>query len=125
MTTLAGKVVAVTGAARGIGNAIATALAREGARVALGDVDEAAARTAASTLPGCVGLGVDVRSQAGVMAFVAAAEDQLGRPLDVLVNNAGVMWVGAFDEEPESASRRMLEVNLLGVVNGFRVVAPA
>jgi short-subunit dehydrogenase len=45
--------------------------------------------------------------------------------VDLWVNNAGVMWVGRFDEEPESASRRMLDVNLIGVVNGFRVAAPA
>jgi len=125
VTPFAGKVVAVTGAARGIGNAIATAMAREGARVALGDVDAEAVAAAAAAVPGSVGLTVDVRSQDSVAAFVAEAQRQLGGPLDVLVNNAGVMWVGAFDEEPEVVSRRMLEVNLLGVVNGFRVVAPA
>ena len=118
------KVALVTGAGRGIGLAIATALAADGWRVALADVDESAARVAAAALPGdCVGVAVDVSDQASVAAAVRDVEQQLG-PLDLLVNNAGVMWVGPFDEEPESASRRMLEVNLIGVVNGFRVVAP-
>lgn len=117
-------VAAVTGAARGIGLAIATALTRAGWAVALGDVDATAAQQAAATLPGhCVGLPVDVRTQPSVAEFVRSAEAQLG-PVDLLVNNAGVMWVGSFDEEPEAASRRMLDVNLIGVVNGFRVVAP-
>ena len=114
----------VTGAARGIGLAIATALVREGWNVALADVDAAAAKAAAAGLGGrCVGAGVDVRHLDSVANLVQGVEAGLG-PVDLLVNNAGVMWVGPFDEEPEAASRRMLEVNVLGVVNGFRAVAP-
>lgn len=118
------RVALVTGAGRGIGHAIATALARNGWIVALADLDEAVAQAAAADLPGgCIGLAVDVAQQASVAAVVHDVESRLGA-LDLLVNNAGVMWVGPFDEEPESASRRMLDVNLVGVVNGFRVVAP-
>ncbi len=58
-------------------------------------------------------------------AFLATADRAFGRPLDALVNNAGVMWVGAFDEEPEAAARRMMEVNFFGVVRGTRLVLPA
>jgi NADP-dependent 3-hydroxy acid dehydrogenase YdfG len=118
------RVALVTGAGRGIGLAIATALADQGWAVALADVDGAAARAAATKLAGgCLGVAVDVSDQSSMSAAVRDVEDRLG-PLDLLVNNAGVMWVGPFDEEPESASRRMLDVNLIGVVNGFRVVAP-
>jgi len=120
------QVAVVTGAARGIGHAIATALATDGWSVALADVNGDAARTAAARLKGggCVGLGVDVRDQTSVAQLLRDAEAALG-PVDLFVNNAGVMWVGPFDEEPESATRRMLDVNLIGVVNGFRVAAPA
>lgn len=118
------RVALVTGAGRGIGLAIATALARGGWHVALADLDAAAAEKAAADLPGqCVGLGVDVADLTSVGTLVAEVERLLG-PLDLLVNNAGVMWVGPFHEEPEAASRRMLEVNLVGVINGFRITAP-
>ena len=114
----------MTGAGRGIGLAIATALARDGWRVALADVDGTAAESAAGQLSGdCLGFSVDVRTQSSVADLVRSVESELG-PIDLLVNNAGVMWVGPFDQEPEVASHRMLEVNLIGVINGFRVVAP-
>ena len=123
MTESAGVAV-VTGAGRGIGLAIATALADDGWRVALADVDGTAAESAAARLSGdCLGFAVDVRTQSSVADLVRSVESELG-PIDLLVNNAGVMWVGPFDQEPEVASHRMLEVNLIGVINGFRVVAP-
>jgi NAD(P)-dependent dehydrogenase (short-subunit alcohol dehydrogenase family) len=117
-------VALVTGAGRGIGLAIATALAGDGWHVAVADLDVGAAEKAAVDLPGeCAGFAVDVADHSSVAALVHDVEERFG-PLDLLVNNAGVMWVGPFDEEPEAASRRMLEVNLIGVINGFRVVAP-
>ena len=121
---IAGRVVAVTGGARGIGEAIGRTLAAQGARVALGDVDEAAVRaTAASIGRGAVGRALDVRSTASVEAFLDHIEATLG-PVDVLVNNAGVMWVGPFEEEPEVAADRMFDVNFHGVARGVRVAAP-
>jgi len=114
----------VTGAARGIGLAIATALAADGWTVACADVVQAVPLTGGAQLPGrCVDFTVDVRKLDSVRALVERVEEELG-PIDLLVNNAGLMWVGPFDEEPEPASLRMLEVNLIGVINGFRVVAP-
>ncbi len=121
---IAGRVVAVTGGARGIGAAIGRTLAARGARVVLGDIDEAAVRaTAASIGRGAVGRALDVRSTASVEAFLDQAEATVG-PVDVLVNNAGVMWVGPFDEEPETAAERMLDVNFHGVARGVRAAAP-
>lgn len=122
---IAGRVVAVTGGARGIGREIARQLAAAGALVAIGDRDGEEARATAAQLPGTVrGLDLDVTDSASFAAFLAAVEPLWG-PIDVLVCNAGVMWVGPFDEEPESATRRMLDVNLHGVIRGVRLAAPA
>ncbi|HEX5543315.1 MAG TPA: SDR family oxidoreductase [Micromonospora sp.] len=122
---LRGRVVAVTGGARGIGREIARQLAEAGARVAIGDRDAAAVREAAAQLPGTVeGFDLDVTDTASFAGFLATVEERWG-PLDVLVNNAGVMWVGRFDAEPEAATARQLEVNLHGVIRGVKLAAPA
>lgn len=120
-----GQVVAVTGGARGIGREIARTLATAGARVAIGDRDEPAAVATAGELGGTVrGFALDVTDTDSFRGFLTAVESLWG-PIDVLVNNAGVMWVGSFDEEPEVATARMLEVNLHGVIRGVRLAAPA
>ncbi|MFE3446005.1 SDR family oxidoreductase [Nocardia sp. NPDC059180] len=122
--TLAGRIVAVTGGAQGIGREIARRLAEAGARVAIGDRDAEAAETTAQALPGHVrAFALDVTDTASFSRFLGEVTDLWG-PLDVLVNNAGVMWVGPFDEEPETATERMLAVNLHGVIRGVRLVAP-
>ncbi|WP_342318344.1 SDR family NAD(P)-dependent oxidoreductase [Corynebacterium mayonis] len=117
-----GKVIAVTGGARGIGFEIASQLAREGALVAIGDVREEAAVEAAGKLPGAIGLHLDVSDSASFAAFFDEVEQRLG-PVDVLVNNAGVMWVGAFADEPEAALARQLHVNLMGVIHGVKLAS--
>ncbi len=121
---LPGRVVAITGAARGIGRATAAALAARGARVALGDLDLDAAQAAAASIgAGAVGLGLDVRERASFTAFLHSAEEALGT-VDVLVNNAGVMRVGPFLDEPDEWTRRQLEINLLGVILGMKLALP-
>lgn len=123
-TTLAGRIVAVTGGAQGIGREIARQLAEAGARVAIGDRDIQAAEATAQALPGQVhAFALDVTDTGSFRRFLAEVTVLWG-PLDVLVNNAGVMWVGAFDDEPETATERMLAVNLHGVIRGVRLVAP-
>ncbi|TWF95948.1 SDR family oxidoreductase [Saccharopolyspora dendranthemae] len=120
-----GRVIAVTGGARGIGRAIAARLASAGARVAIGDLDGTAARaTAAELSPEVRGFACDVTDTASFTAFLESVNDTWG-PVEVLVNNAGVMWVGAFDEEPEAATERQLAVNLHGVIRGVKLAAPA
>jgi NAD(P)-dependent dehydrogenase (short-subunit alcohol dehydrogenase family) len=116
--SLTGKVVAITGGGRGIGRATALALAREGARVAVGDLDrEAVEQVAAELGEGGLGLPLDVTDHAGFTAFLDEVEQQLG-PLDVLVNNAGIMPVTPLlEESPESISRQ-LEINLHAVIHG-------
>jgi NAD(P)-dependent dehydrogenase (short-subunit alcohol dehydrogenase family) len=116
--SLNGKVVAITGGGRGIGRATALALAREGARVAVGDLDrEAADRVAAEIGSRALGLALDVTDHAGFTAFLDEVEQRLG-PLDVLVNNAGIMPVAPLVEESPESVARQLEINLHAVIHG-------
>jgi NADP-dependent 3-hydroxy acid dehydrogenase YdfG len=122
--TVAGRVVAITGAARGIGRATAAALAREGARIAVGDLDvELARKTATELGPGAAAFALDVTERASFEQFVDAVEAQLG-PIDVLVNNAGIMPLGPFLAEDEITARRMVDINVHGVMHGMKVVLP-
>jgi NAD(P)-dependent dehydrogenase (short-subunit alcohol dehydrogenase family) len=119
--SLNGKVVAITGGARGIGKATAEALVRRGCRVAIGDIDLALAeQTAAGLGGGSVALALDVSDRGSFEAFLDEAERQLG-PLDVIVNNAGIMPVTPFVEEAEDSFRRQIEINLIGVINGTQL----
>jgi short-subunit dehydrogenase len=118
---LAGQTAAITGAARGIGRATAAAFLRRGMRVAIGDVDlEAAERTAAELGTRAVALPLDVTERASFAAFLDGAEEQLG-PLDVLVNNAGIMPLGRFVDEDDETARRMIDINLHGVIIGTKL----
>ncbi|HWM55052.1 MAG TPA: SDR family oxidoreductase [Solirubrobacterales bacterium] len=118
---LSGKVVAITGGARGIGKATATALVRKGCRVAIGDIDLALAEQTAGQLGGgTVALELDVTDRASFAAFLDEAERQLG-PLDVVINNAGIMPVTPFVEEGEDSVRRQVDINLHGVITGTQL----
>lgn len=119
--SLGGQVVAITGAARGIGRATAAALSAQGARVAIGDIDASlAARTAQELGAGTVGLPLDVTDRASFSAFLDEVEKRLG-PLDVLINNAGIMPVGEFVQETEATAKRMIDINLHGVIYGSKL----
>jgi NAD(P)-dependent dehydrogenase (short-subunit alcohol dehydrogenase family) len=119
--SLNGKVVAITGGARGIGKATAEALVRRGARVAIGDVDLALAEQTATGLGGgSVALALDVSDRGSFETFLDEAERQLG-PLDVIVNNAGIMPTTPFVEESEDSFRRQIEINLIGVIHGTQL----
>ena len=122
---LRGAVVAITGGAHGIGLATARAFADRGAIVCIGDLDVAAAREAT------VGLGprarawqLDVSKRASFEAFVGAIEREVG-PIDVLVNNAGIMPTGRFLDEPDETHAAAMSVNTWGVSLGMRLVLPA
>ena len=121
---LRGATVAVTGGGRGIGKAIARAAAREGAQVAVGDLDaDLALQTARELGPPAVGLALDVTDRASFATFLGSVTDALG-PLDVLVNNAGIMHVGPFLEEDDPVTRTQVEVNLHGVLLGMKLALP-
>src|SRR5512144_2600566 len=100
--SLQGKVVAITGGARGIGKATAKALAREGAVIAIGDLDADLARATASEL----------------------GEKAVGLELDVIINNAGIMPIGPFAEEDDATAKRMIDINLHGVIYGTKLAIP-
>ena len=117
-TGLHGRVALITGAASGLGNAIAQALAREGARVAVGDLDHLSAEQTGAALGGeALGLPLDVTDHAGLVAFLDEVEQRLG-PLDVLINNAGIMAVTPLPEESGDSIARQLDLNLRAVIHG-------
>ncbi|HWE14812.1 MAG TPA: SDR family oxidoreductase [Solirubrobacteraceae bacterium] len=118
---LAGKVVAITGGARGIGRATASALIAQGARVAIGDIDVPLAEAAASELgSGTIGLSLDVTDRGSFEQFVEEVERRVG-PLDVLINNAGIMPLGPFVSETDATADRMIDINLKGVMIGSKL----
>ncbi len=116
-----GKVIVITGAARGIGLATARALLAQGARLGLCDIDEVALKAAAAELPDGVVTGrVDVTDELSFTDFLDRVERELG-PLDAIVNNAGIMPVGRIDLEPIEVTKRTLDVNVLGVITGSKL----
>lgn len=120
-TTLSGRVVAITGAARGIGRATAAALVRKGARVAIGDLDADLAETTARELGGgVIAVRLDVTDRPSFDAFIDEVERQLG-PLDVLVNNAGIMPIGLQHVESDATAQRILDINVHGVIFGSKL----
>src|SRR5271163_570450 len=116
---LSGKVVAVTGASSGIGEATALACARAGAAVALaarrGDRIEALAQRIIADGGTAIAVPTDVGEESDAQAFVARAHAELGR-LDVLVNNAGVMLLGPIENADTEEWRRMIHANVFGVL---------
>ena len=120
------RVVMVTGAARGIGAAVATALAADGWSVAVSDlaVDEAssmAASLAAEHGVPAAGVGVDIADSSSVRAAVARVESTLG-PVSALVNNAGIDVIKPFVDSTEEEWDRIISVNLKGTIACCRAV---
>lgn len=114
------KTVAITGGARGIGYQTAKELIRRGHRVAIGDIDEARLEEAAGELGITVFTRLDVTEPDSLTAFLDLVEQDLG-PLDVLINNAGIMPTGHVHEESHAVTRRQVEINVLGVIFGTKL----
>jgi NAD(P)-dependent dehydrogenase (short-subunit alcohol dehydrogenase family) len=126
MSELRGKVAAVTGAASGLGRAMALAFASEGMHVALADVDEPGLEETRRHLPPrikAMTMRVDVSSAGEVEAFAQRTVAELGA-VHVVCNNAGVSPLGAVWENTVADWQWILGVNLWGVIHGVRAFAP-
>jgi NAD(P)-dependent dehydrogenase (short-subunit alcohol dehydrogenase family) len=122
--SLDGKVAIVTGAAQGIGNAIAAGLAAEGARIVVADLSRA--EEAAEAFADGVGLSVDVADEGQVARMVDEAVERCGR-VDILVNNAGLyasLQMRPFTEIPAEEWRQVMDVNVLSMFLTCRAVVP-
>lgn len=127
ITRLTGKAALVTGAAQGIGRAIAMRLAAEGARVAVADIqDDVAERTAGEIKAeggAACAVRLDVTSLDSAIGAVAAAEREIG-PVDILVNNAGWDKLEPFVESTPETWDRVIAINYRGVLNCCKAVIP-
>ena len=122
--SLRGRIVAITGGARGIGKATARALVLKGAKVAIGDLDrELAEQTAAEIGGDTLALELDVTRRDSFEGFLDQVEERLGS-LDVLINNAGIMPLGQFVEEDDATAHRMVDINVHGVMYGMKLALP-
>jgi NAD(P)-dependent dehydrogenase (short-subunit alcohol dehydrogenase family) len=130
LRSLNGQVVAITGGARGIGRATAAALIAQGARLGIGDIDAPLAEKTAAELalaphppspePTTVGLPLDVTDRESFAGFLDEVERRLG-PLDVLINNAGIMPIGPFADETDACAERLVDINVHGVILGSKL----
>lgn len=128
MKSLHGKTALVTGAASGIGLECARALARQGAHVVISDRNAAPLveleREIRAMGVRCISIACDVADVDSVAALAAATHAAVG-PLDVLVNNAGIAYLGSFEETRIDWWRRTLDINVLGIVHCIQAFLPA
>ena len=120
---LDGKVIIVTGAAKGQGEAEARLLAAEGARVVVTDVLADRLRETAASIPDAIAVTHDITDPAQWQQVVRTALDAHGR-LDGLVNNAAIHWIRPLLVESVDEMRRLMDINLFGAVNGMQTCAP-
>src|ERR1700749_1202238 len=116
------KGVVITGGARGMGLATATALHNLGAKVAIGDVDEVRVKESGAALGVDVYGKLDVTDPQSFAEFLDDVERRLGT-IDVLINNAGIMPLGRIVDEPEPVPRRILDLNVYGAILGSKLAA--
>ena len=121
---LEGKRTLITGAARGLGLAMAELFAQRGARVAIADLDGAAAERAAASIGGeAIALTCDVTKAADVQAAIAAMVDAFGG-LDVMINNAGIEIAAPVLETDDEEFDHLFAVNVRGVFYGIKYAVP-
>jgi 3-oxoacyl-[acyl-carrier protein] reductase len=121
---LTGQTAIVTGAATGIGEAIARRLSAAGASVAVADIDEAAAKATAAQIPNSFAVHIDITSADSVQKAVDAVLARRGK-VDILVNNAGTAGKAApLTDQTEDEWRRVVDINLIGVFLCTRAVMP-
>jgi 3alpha(or 20beta)-hydroxysteroid dehydrogenase len=125
VASLAGRVAIVTGGARGIGAAVATAFVEQGARVVVADVLDAEGKDLAHALgDGARYIHLDVSDSDAWRAAVAETEAAFA-PVSVLVNNAGVVEFASIEASSDATFRRVLDIDLVGAFFGMRTVLPS
>jgi 3alpha(or 20beta)-hydroxysteroid dehydrogenase len=125
MSRLADKTAIITGAAQGTGEVIARLFAKEGARVVLGDIQDDRGKEIAAEIGGSAEyVHLDVRQESDWASAVAVAEQSFGG-VDILVNNAAILLLQAFDKTTRDDFLRILEVNQLGPFLGMQAVLPS
>lgn len=123
MTRLAGKTALITGAARGIGRAFAEGYVREGAKVAIADIDMARAEATAAALgERAIAVEMDVTSQTSIDAAVTAAAKALGG-IDILVNNAAIFSAAPITEITREDFQCVFDINVSGTLFTMQAVA--
>lgn len=123
MTRLHGKTALITGSARGIGRAFADSYVREGAKVAIADIDLDAAKAAANEIgPSAVAIEMDVSDQASIDAAVAQTIEFLGG-IDILINNAGVFTADPIVDIARTDYTRVFSINVGGTLFTMQAVA--
>jgi NAD(P)-dependent dehydrogenase (short-subunit alcohol dehydrogenase family) len=123
MKRLAGKSAIITGAARGIGKAFAMAYCREGATVAIADINLPAAEKSATEIgPGAYAIRLDVTDQASIDAAVAAVEQRTGG-IDILINNAALFDLAPISEITRESYNRLFSVNVAGTLFTLQATA--
>jgi NAD(P)-dependent dehydrogenase (short-subunit alcohol dehydrogenase family) len=127
MLDLRGKTAFITGGANGIGRAIADRFAREGIAVAIGDIDPVAAATACKELEAAGARALPIRCDVTSEDSLADAADEVSKtlgPVHLLVNNAGAFTACPFEKTKRQDWEWLLEINVLGVVNGLQAFLP-
>ncbi len=128
MKPLKDRLVVITGAASGIGFECARSFAKRGARLVISDINAEALEKARLELAAagarCHAYPCDVASEASVNALAATVNRDVGT-VDVLVNNAGVAFLGSFEETPLAQWRRILDINVLGIVHCVDAFLPS
>lgn len=120
---LAGKVAVITGAAQGLGQALAVRLSEEGAKVIVGDVNLEGAKETAALLKDGVAALVDVTDYASCEALMKTAAEAFGH-IDILVSNAAILLSGAITEFDPAKWKKVIDVNLCGFFNVAKAAAP-
>ena len=127
MKTLKDKVVVITGAASGIGQALALACAAKGARLLLADINEAGLAQICEKVralgAACQSQRTDTGDEASIFALADFCAASLG-PADVLINNAGVALVSSVEKLQTSDAQWLMNINFWGVVHGCRAFVP-
>lgn len=114
MKKLDGRTAIVTGAAQGIGFAIASALNREGCKVALLDINEEKVQESAAELDGCIGVSCDVSSPESIQCAVTCCAKKYGG-VDIVVNNAGILPSASIEQLTEAQWDKTMQINLKSV----------